>query len=228
MTLLRQGAFNCHTGRLIAMLLFLSLGVYAKCQERVMNLLFENDGIYSVRVSRTGAINDYGCPEGGGVGYTDSVAPAHNFESTQVLEGFVADTGGSESVEVLALNCKSLGIFRTFADRNGRFTLNVGEFADSTVFNIDAYDKMDPRRTYDVTLEEPALPAIPPPAFLGDDFIEGASVGGDTVRVLKCIEVTAPRKEALNPYKIEPSRAMMAGDPMIYRFADVKSLLRYS
>lgn len=158
--------------------------------------------------------------------YSDSVDIRRDFETQQVLEGTVENTEGRESVVVMALNCKTGQVFQTYADRDGRFTINVNEFADSTVFNIDASDNLDKRRKYDLSLTESPVPNIPAPVT--DNHIDNTTLYSsfDSARVLKNIEVTTRKRKALNRYEIEPSKGYFEGDPAIYRHTNLSSLLR--
>lgn len=198
-----------------------------------IEVVFEKEGNYSVRVTRCDSaagradarllfapVTDYN------IIYSDSARPRPNFEPVQVLDGVVDEIGGRESVVVMALNCKTGGIFKTFADSKGRFSLNVHEFEDSTTFNIDAFDDMDKRIKFAFSINEPPIPDIPEPAENTRADNTTGYYMRDTVRVLSTVEVTARRKKAMNRYGVEPTRGIYEGDPKIYRYPDIISLLR--
>lgn len=229
--------------------LVLALAGDAKQPDKNLDIVFAKGGVYSIRVVRDPSLTEADSLEPHSQTeilrhpdkadshmlfspltdyadiYGDSCKAERNFETVQVLEGVVHNTDGRESIEVLALNCKTGHIFRTYADKSGRFAINVNEFVDSTVFNVDAYDKLDKRIRYDLSLTEPALPLIPARVKQSKNNATGY-FEFDSARVLKNIEVTGKRREAMNRFKIEPTKGYFEGDPAIYRHTNIMSLLK--
>lgn len=249
-----QSLYSLYIGYVLRWISFLYFslltGICGKSTERAFNLEFDKGGNYSVRVTHIGTpstadslrlirkpdvlsrpdmadshllfapLTDYALI------YGDSGNIRRDFETQQVLVGKVDNTEGRRSVVVKALNCKTGQIFQTYADKEGQFVLNVNEFVDSTVFNIDAYDKLDKRRKFDVSLNESPVPNIPASAPVTHIDNTTLYTSFDSARVLKNIEVTALNREAMNNFKIEPSKGFFNGDPAIYRHANLSSLLR--
>lgn len=230
--------------------LFLLINFYGYVIAGKYEIEFEKGGNYSVKISRIGGVKEKdsifcrSVPEvllrpdmadphllfspltDYALIYGDSGDVRHDFETQQILEGTVYNTDGRGSVLVTALNCKTGQIFRTYADKEGRFVINVNEFVDSTVFNIDACDNIDRRRKFDLSLTESPLPNIPAPATIThiDNTILYSSF--DSARVLRNIEVTARKPQAMNNFKIEPTKGYYDGDPAIYRHNNFSSLLK--
>lgn len=240
---------NLMVSIILMLSLVLALASEAKQPDKNLDIVFEKGGVYSIRVVRDRSLTKVDSLEPHSQPqilrhpdkadshmlfspltdyahiYGDSCKAERNFETVQVLEGVVHNTDGRESVEVLALNCKTAQIFRTYADKSGRFTINVNEFVDSTVFNVDAYDKLDKRIRYDLSLTEPGLPLIPARIKQSKNNTMGY-FEFDSARVLKNIEVTGKRRETMNRFKIEPTKGYFEGDPAIYRHSNIMSLLK--
>ncbi len=158
--------------------LFLFVTSYGMENKVTCNLTWSKGGDYSVKVARVSIDSLHSMPKDckqaanviqSGIDesqllfspstdyehiYGDSGNVKRGFATVQMLEGKVDDTEGRESVVVMALNCRTGGIFKEHADKNGNFRINVNEFVDSTVFNIDAYDNLDKRRKYNLSLIE--------------------------------------------------------------------------
>lgn len=240
---------NLMVSVILMLSLVLALASEAKQTDKNLDIVFAKGGVYSIKVVRDPGLKEVDslephsqteilrhpdkadshmlfCPLTDYAHiYGDSSKAERNFETVQVLEGVVHNTDGRESVEVLALNCKTAQIFRTYADKSGRFAINVNEFVDSTVFNVDAYDTLDKRIRYDLSLTEPALPLIPARVKHSKNNAMGY-YEFDSARVLKNIEVTGKRREAINRFKIEPTKGYYEGDPAIYRHSNIMSLLK--
>lgn len=157
--------------------------------------------------------------------YYDTIKINRGYETVQILTGKVNGCEGMKSVRLTVLNCRTGEIYGTFADDKGKFAINVNEFVDSTVFNIDACDNLNKRKKFFVVLDESVVPEIP---FDVHADVEETTeyYWADTVRELKNITVKARRPKALNRFKIEPTKGYFDGDPAIYRYPNIMSLLR--
>lgn len=117
--------------------LVLALAGDAKQPDKNLDIVFAKGGVYSIRVVRDPSLTEADSLEPHSQTeilrhpdkadshmlfspltdyadiYGDSCKAERNFETVQVLEGVVHNTDGRESIEVLALNCKTGHIFRT-------------------------------------------------------------------------------------------------------------------